>query len=68
MSDITTIRAQINKEIEAMQNAQRYTVVARHTIITHHYGALESYYTQLTNQVGKQQAIEEVINRLEELL
>ncbi len=68
MSEVARIRAQIDREIEAMRQAQAYASIASHDIITHRYEHLTSCFEILAAEVGTTAAIEEISRRMEEKL
>lgn len=68
-SEIAQIRAAIDLEIAAMQQAMNgFAAVGRHETIAHHFENLGVIFENLSTQVGEQVAIEEIVARLEQSL
>jgi len=66
-SEIARLKQQIATEVDAMRQAMTgYATVGRHQIINHRFANLEQHMTQLSGEVGKQRAIEVVIDALEQ--
>ncbi len=67
-SEIRRLMQQIDTEIAAMRQAMTgFATVARHEIISHRFANLGQHMTQLSGEVGKQRAIEMVIDALEQV-
>ena len=65
-SEVARIREQIDQEIAASRLALTgYAAVARHDIITHHFDNLGARFEELQAQVGKQTALEMIVQALE---
>ncbi len=68
-SEVAQLRQQIDQEIAASKLAMTgYAEVARHDVITYHYGTLSGYLDQLKVQVGDQAAMEILVQALEDQL
>ena len=66
-SEIARLKQQIDAEVEAMRRAMTgYATVARHQIIAHRFANLERCMEQLSQEVGKQQALQTVVDALEQ--
>ena len=68
-SEIARLKQQIEAEVTSAKLALHgYAEVARHEIITHHFGLLGAHLQELTAYVGQQDAVATIIEILEKQL
>ena len=66
MNEVATMRAQIDQDIQAMKQLQKYASIAGYELITHRFKHFASCFERLAAEVGTATAIMELTRKMAE--